>query len=182
MKQKDHTFHLRQFMNAPEGWGFAAGTMIQRKLAGYIENADAHLVRIAIDGVNRIDVTFASTVIVELVRQNFGKRAMYVVKIANDEVFENIAAAAERMKVPVTIWLGDTAQVVGLEPVCGSRETLAYVLARDSVRTADYAAASGLSAANASTRLKQLWEQGFLMRDERSAASGGMEYVYRRIG
>ncbi|MEZ5687838.1 MAG: hypothetical protein R3E21_03480 [Caenibius sp.] len=69
-----------------------------------------------------------------------------------------------------------------MEPVRGSREALAYALARDAVRTADYAAASGLSAANASTRLKQLWEQGVLMRDERSAASGGTEYVYRRIG
>jgi predicted transcriptional regulator len=30
-------------------------------------------------------------------------------------------------------------------------------------------------------KFKQLWEQGFLLRQESTADSGGLEYVYRRI-
>lgn len=182
MKLTERTFHLRQFMNSSEGWGRVAGTVIQSKLATYIEDADAQLVRLAMDGVRKVDVTFASTVIVELIRQCLGKRAMCLVKLANDDVFENIAAAAVRMKVPVTIWHDGQVQVVGPLPSPGLREALAFALARDEVRAATFAAASGLAIANASTRFKQLWEQGFLMRREGYAASGGPEYVYRRIG
>ncbi len=41
---------------------------------------------------------------------------------------------------------------------------------------------AGLSIANASTKFKQLWEQGFLMRNESVADSGGVEFLYQRIG
>jgi predicted transcriptional regulator len=30
-------------------------------------------------------------------------------------------------------------------------------------------------------KFKQLWEQGFLLRQESSADSGGVEYLYRLI-
>ena len=39
-----------------------------------------------------------------------------------------------------------------------------------------------MTIANASMKFKQLWEQGFLLREESAADSGGMEYVYSRIG
>ena len=39
-----------------------------------------------------------------------------------------------------------------------------------------------MSIANASTKFKQLWEQGFLLRQESVADSGGVEFVYQRIG
>jgi predicted transcriptional regulator len=31
-------------------------------------------------------------------------------------------------------------------------------------------------------KFKQLWEQGFLLRRESVADSGGVEFVYQRIG
>ena len=31
-------------------------------------------------------------------------------------------------------------------------------------------------------KFKQLWEQGFLLRQESTADTGGVEYVYHRIG
>ena len=39
-----------------------------------------------------------------------------------------------------------------------------------------------VSLTNASNKFKQLWQQGFLLRQERAAETGGVEYVYYRIG
>jgi hypothetical protein len=50
------------------------------------------------------------------------------------------------------------------------------------VRAVEFAQATpDMSIANASTKFKQLWEQGFLLRRETTAESGGVEYVYCRI-
>ncbi len=182
MNEIEQTFQLRQFTMSPEGWGRAFGVPIQRKLASYIDDSKVQVARIALDSVQKIDVTFASVVLVELVRQNLGQRAICLCNLANDDIFENIAAAAGRMKVPVTIWHGGTVQVVGLVPSPALRAPLLYALERSEVRAAWFAAASGQRIANASTKFKQLWEQGFLIRHESHAASGGAEYVYRRIG
>jgi hypothetical protein len=182
MNQIDRTFHLRQFMNSPDGWGRADGSFVGRKLAKYIADADPSLVRIALDGVRKMDVTFASAALIELIAENLRSRSMCLIRLTDAEVIENVAASAERMKVPVTLWQGDTAQILGPQPSSGIREALAYALARPQVRTAEFAKDAEISAANSSSKFRQLWERGFLMRREGTAASGGPEYVYRRIG
>jgi predicted transcriptional regulator len=39
-----------------------------------------------------------------------------------------------------------------------------------------------MSIANASSKFKHLWEQGFLLRQEEMADAGGAEFVYQPIG
>ena len=95
---------------------------------------------------------------------------------------ENIAAAAERMGVAVTIWNRDRVIVAGRAPSSGNRVALDYALARAEVRTSEFAHTAGISVANASTKFKQLWQQGFLLRQDGLASSGGPEFRYRRIG
>ena len=182
MSQSARTFQLWHFTQSSEGWGHAAALPIQRKLGAYIDKANADVARIDLRNVHKIDVTFASTALVELVRQNLGRRALCLTHPMNADVVENIAAAAERMKVPVTIWQGDRAHVAG--PLPGPRigDALSYALERVAVRTGEYAAACGISSANASNRFKQLWQQGYLLRREGSASSGGPEHIYSRIG
>ena len=68
-------------MNFHEGWGSAAGTAVGTKLGKYIDDADAALVRIAMDGIRRIDVTFASAAIVGTVQRNLGKTAICLVNL-----------------------------------------------------------------------------------------------------
>jgi predicted transcriptional regulator len=52
-------------------------------------------------------------------------------------------------------------------------------LAKGETRASDYTAKTKeISITNASTKFKQLWESGFLLRREAAAESGGVEYVY----
>jgi hypothetical protein len=48
-------------------------------------------------------------------------------------------------------------------------------------RASDFVATNpGMIIANASMKFKQLWENGFLLHQERVAGSGGIEFVYFR--
>ena len=117
---------------------------------------DQRAAKVSMAGVERLDASFASEAIVDL--------------------------AAERIGVPITVWDGTEVAVIGLKPSAGNREALEYALSRAEVRTAAFADVARISIANASTKFKQLWEQGFMMRTEGAADSGGIEFLYRRIG
>ncbi|MCY1555668.1 hypothetical protein D9M68_923470 [compost metagenome] len=55
------------------------------------------------------------------------------------------------------------------------------MLRKGNAFTAQVAADLGISVPNASTRLKALVTQGYLIRVEEGAASGGNEYKYQAI-
>lgn len=182
MNQNVHTFHFWMFLINHEGWGRAAGLRTQQKLQQYINaRPDVDLFRISLDGTRRLDVTCASAGLVAVVQHYLGSRAICLINLADGDVLENIAAAAGRMKVPVTVWNKMDGKVVGLAPDSALYHAMSFALSRPEVRAGEYAAASGLSLTNASSRLKQLWEKGLLLRTEVSATSGGVEFVYRPL-
>jgi hypothetical protein len=102
--------------------------------------------------------------------------------LSDPDLKENYEAAAARKVQPLILWTGGTASVLGVQPSQGTRDALEFALQHAQTRAAEFVAErSGLSIANASMKFKQLWEQGFLLREESAADSGGVEYVYRRI-
>lgn len=183
MNENVITIKLSNYLTALEGWGRAAGQAAQAKLRQHIDGrGPASLVRISLQSVKRLDVTFAREAIIGLVQHYRGSPAFCLVDLPAGDVFGNIAAAAAREALPLTIWSGGEAQIVGKSPSQGNRQALGLALARAELRAADLAAASGVSIANASTKLKQLWADGFIMRRQFIAPSGGIEFVYHRIG
>lgn len=184
MNENAKTIPLRNYVTALEGWGHQAGIKVRDKLQAIIDAEPAiGLCRLSMAGIKRLDVSFATEAIALLVARNRGARQICLTELADVDVRENIAAAAERTQVAITVWTGVTVEVLGLGPGAAVQDALAFALARpQGVRAAEYAAACGLSIANASSRLKQLWERGFLLRQPGSAGSGGVEFLYRPIG
>ena len=103
--------------------------------------------------------------------------------LADPDVKENYEAAATRKAQPLVVWTGGTATVIGAQPSQGTREALEFALQRPNTRATEFASEKpGMTIANASMKFKQLWENGFLLREESTADTGGVEYVYSRIG
>lgn len=168
---------------ATSGWGREQGGPVATKLVSHLETIPARqIVRISMEGVERMDASFASEAIAEVIGRYRKSRGICLVDLSNSAIRLNIDLAAERIGVPVTVWNGKEVGVVGLKPSSGNREALEYALERAEVRAATFADVAGISIANASTKFKQLWEQGFLMRSEGAADSGGIEFSYQRIG
>lgn len=178
------SLRLRVFMDEDDGWGRAAGRETYRRLTEFVEtNAGVLIFRVSTMGVGRIDISFASETVVELARRYRGKKGFCFVGLIDPDQRENWAAAAQRAAQPIMSWdERGGCLTVGPEPSQGNGDAFQFALAKPEARAAEYAAARrNISITNASSKFKQLWEQGFLLRRESAAESGGVEYVYFRI-
>jgi hypothetical protein len=175
---------LRDFMDEAEGWGRAEGRAVYQRMLEFVEaHSGVTVFRISTEGVRRVDISFASETIVELARRYRGSKGFCLVDVANPDMIENWEAAAARKSLPLVLWEGKQGRIIGLAPSQGNREALSFALSRGEARAAEFAEAKpGMSIANASTKFKQLWERGFLLRRESVAEAGGVEFVYHCIG
>lgn len=172
---------LRTYMTEDDGWGRAAGRETHRRLMDFVEaNPGVLVFLISNEGVRRIDISFASESVVELARRYRGKKGFCFVGLNDEDQRENWAAAAQRAEQPIMSWDERGRSIVlGPEPSSGNADAFQFALSRQEAKAAEYAAArKNMSITNASSKFKQLWEQGFLLRRESAAESGGVEYVY----
>ena len=171
---------LRPFMNANEGWGRASGREVHGALVDFVESRAGNLIfRVSVDGVKRVDISFASETIVELARRYRGQKGFCFIDLEDKDMEENWAAAAERSKQPLMNWAVGGGRVLGPPPSQGAADAFRFALSKGEARASDYAmSVRDMSITNASTKFKQLWENGFLLRRETTAESGGVEFVY----
>lgn len=184
MNQNVIVIQLRDFMNTPEGWGRGQGREVYQKLIDFVEsNPGVMIFKVSLDGVRRVDISFASETLIELARRYRCNKGFYLVDLTDKDMLENWEAAADRKSQPIMVWEGDKGHVIGVEPSRGNLEAFRFALARPQVRAMEFASVTeGMTIANASTKFKQLWEQGFLLRREDVSGSGGIEFLYHRIG
>jgi len=183
MNENSKTIILRDFMDSPDGWGRDQGRKVYQRLIDFVESRPGNLIfKISTEGIRRVDISFASETIVELCRRFRGKKGFYFSDLSDQDILENWDAAASRKEQPIMVWEGKKSKVIGMLPKQGWLEAFNYALQRERTRAAEFATSTDISIANASMKFKQLWEQGFLLRREDIAESGGVEFNYYRIG
>lgn len=184
MNETVRVLPLREFMDRPEGWGRVQGREVYQRLLRFVEEMPGTLVfRVSMKGVQRVDISFASETVVELARRYRSTKGFCLVDVTDPDLIENWNAAAARKGQPLLVWQSKSAQLIGAKPTQGCQEAFQFALERPQVRAAEFASAKrDVSIANASMKFKQLWEQGFLLRRDSAADTGGVEYVYHRIG
>jgi hypothetical protein len=173
---------LRAYMDRPEGWGRSQGRQVYQRLLQFVEdNPGTVIFQISMKGVKRIDISFASETIIELARRFRRTKGFCLIDLTDPDMVENIDAAGEKKEQPMLVWAGKSAELVGMKPKEGTREAFQFAMGRSQTRASEFAVQKNLSIANASMKFKQLWEQGFLLRRESAADTGGVEFVYYRI-
>ena len=175
---------LSGLMDYPEGWGRSQGRDVYQKLIEFVENNPGVMVfKVSLRGVQRVDISFASETVVEVARRYRGRKGFCFIDLTDVDMLENWDAAAERKQQPVMVWKDDVGRVIGMRPSQGSQTAFYFALKHPHTRAADFASVTpGMSITNASNKFKQLWQQGFLLRREEAAESGGVEFAYYRIG
>jgi hypothetical protein len=145
-------------------------------------NSGKRIFRISLEGVSRTDASFPRESVMELARRYRGDKGFCLSDLESADLLDNWEAAAEKKDQPMILWLADGSyKIIGPQPSKGNAEILGVALNAPVIRAADAAAQLDLKVPNASTKLKQLWEQGFLLRREDVADSGGVEFLYFRI-
>jgi hypothetical protein len=143
---------------------------------------EVSLFTITLAEVERVDVSFARAALIELARSERGRRGFCLVDVSGPDMIENWDAAACKGAQPLVVWDGAmTYRILGPQPSAGLHAMLHYVLSLPIARTSEAAAALHLKIPNASNKLKKLWQEGYILRQEQSATSGGVEYEYVRI-
>ncbi len=175
---------LIEFMDGrPDGWGHEQGRQVYERLRAVVEAHPAkEIIRISLAGVKRTDITFPRESVIELAKHYRGRRGFCLIDANNRDLLDNWDAAASRQEQPVMVWNEDRlCRILGPEPSAGLRDMFGYVLSVPVARTSEAATSLGLKVPNASNKLKQLWQEGYILRYEQSASSGGIEYDYSRI-
>lgn len=174
---------LRDVMNKNEGWGREQGREVYQRMLRFVEESPGVTVfKVSMKGVKRLDISFSSETVVELARRFRGSKGFCLVDLTDRDLIENIDAAAEKKEQPMLVWHSESADLIGAEPSEGAREAFQFAMGRPQTRATEFAASRGITINNASMKFKQLWEQGFLLRRESAADTGGVEFVYHRIG
>jgi len=179
------SLYLREFMgDSSQGWGRDQGREVYSQLLRFVESRPGIvLFRVSVQGVSRVDISFASETVVELARRYRGIKGFAFIDLNDTDMLENWDAAAAKKNQPLMVWRDSEPSVIGPAPSQGNADAFQFALFRPHARAAEFVEArSNVSIANASTKFKQLSEQGFLLRQDYKSDSGGIEYIYFRIG
>jgi hypothetical protein len=170
-------------MSSPDGWGRSQGREVYNRLIDFVESKPGVMIfHIALADVRRIDFSFASETLIELARRYRGNKGFCFIDPVDKDMLENLDAAAERKQQPLTVWNDGEYKIIGLQPTKGTITAFEFALKHKEARASEFVSTNPkISIANASMKFKQLWNQGFLLRTENVADSGGVEYVYHRI-
>ena len=106
MNERVQVLSLRRFMER-SGWGRSEGREVYQRLLDFVEgNSETIIFKISLDGVRRLDMSFASETLVELARRYRENKGFCLVDLADKDIVENIDAAAEKKEQPLLVWIG----------------------------------------------------------------------------
>lgn len=173
---------LRDYIETDSPWGNDQGKSTFPKLKGVVEGNPSELVfSISLKGIRRTDASFPRESVVQLAKYYRGSRGFCLVDIQNQDLIDNWDAAAAKLGQPVIIWNGEEYRLIGPQPSEGIRKLVAFVLSVPVTTTNEAAKHLGIKIPNASNKLKKMWEEGYVLRRERTASTGGVEHEYFRI-
>ena len=173
---------LLTFTSSDHPYGNSEGKEVLRRLSEFVEqNPLCNIFGISFKGITATDASFPRESVVALAKQLRGEKGFYLTDLVNRDLIDNWSYAALAKDQPLVIWNDSNFEIIGPELNKSTRDLVEYVLQRGSVLTSQVAADLGLSVPNASTRLKNLVTQGYLLRSEDAAQTGGIEFKYSAI-
>jgi len=173
---------LFDLLKGPDAWGNARGKAVGALLEEVIlAHPEKEIFYVSFEGIERTDASFSRESVVEIANRFRMKKAIVITDLEDLDLIENLDLAAEKKKQPLFMWHGDTWRILGLPPTRSNVELLNYILSVPEATTASVSTEFDLKVTNASTKLKQLWESGYIIRREELAPSGGIEFIYYRI-
>lgn len=182
MTQISTLVKLLTFTKNAHPFGNIEGKDVFRKLFDFVEqNPGIQVFGISLDGIEATDASFPRESVISVAKQLRGEKFFYLVDLYNRDLIDNWTYGARAKKQPLVIWNNNDFELIGPELNKSTRDLVEYVLTNGSVLASQVASHFELSVPNASTRLKNLVQNGYIRRTEDVADSGGIEYRYLAI-
>jgi len=182
MKQNSSIINLIDFTNDDHPFGNVQGKETFRKLADYIDkHPSCRIFGVSLAGIEATDASFPRESVISIAKHYREDKGIFLEQIKNRDILDNWNYAAVAKEQPLILWNEDSYEILGPALTKSSRELLDYVLVKRTVLASEVAMDLGISVQNASTRLKKLVSQGYILRSEEVAESGGIEFIYQAI-
>ena len=182
MNQKSQVINLRQFTLDDHPFGNVQGKDVFRKLTDYIDsNPAVNIFGVSLAEIVATDASFPRESVIAIAKQYRGEKGFYLEAINGRDLIDNWNYAAKAKEQPLVIWSDNSFEVIGPEVSQSNSELINYILEKGLVTTSQISTDFNVSIPNASTRLKKLVQQGYIMRAEEVAESGGIEFIYHAI-
>lgn len=173
------TIRLRDFMDRDDAWGTEEGHAVYLKLVHFVErHPGVDIFVVSLDGVSRTDSSFPRESVMEVARRYRKKLGFCIVGTTSQDLLDNWDEAAKKKEQPMVAWFAKGYRLLGPQPSTGKAKVFPFVADRFETRATDVSRTFNWKIANSSMKLKQLWEEGFILRRETGANSGGIEFVY----
>lgn len=183
MNEKISAVQLSTLTDAANCFGSASGRAVFHRLCEVVERLPiGHMLGISLTGIDQLDACFARECIVKLAALKRARQGIFLTNLHSNDVRDNIDYAAQAYGLPLTVWEGQAASYIGLPMGRSTNDLMVAMKEFISATTPIIASRLEISVQNASTKLKRLVEQGYLLREEVVAKSGGIEHQYRLIG
>lgn len=174
---------LRDYTEDDHPYGNVQGKEVFRKLSEFVDSLPAQaIIGISLDGIEATDASFPRESVASLAKHYRGEKGFFLTGFRSRDMLDNWSYGARAKDQPFVVWMGSADyEVIGPEISAATKTLLDYVLAKKEVTASRVAQDLDMSVQNASTQLKKLVNQGFIMRSEATAESGGIEFVYKAI-
>ncbi|WP_314339931.1 helix-turn-helix domain-containing protein [Acinetobacter guillouiae] len=133
---------------------------------------------ISLEGIEATDSSFPRESVVSLVKQFREEKWFYLSHFSSVDLIDNWDYAAKAKLQPILIVEPTGARFIGPELNGATKDLLDFVVSHQNVTTSNLAKELNISVQNASTRLKRLVAEGYLIRSEEPSITGGIEYLY----
>ena len=182
MNQNSIVVKLLDFTGNNRPFGNNQGKAVFRGLADFVEShPGVRVFGISLNGIEATDASFPRESVISLAKQLRGEHGIFLTDIHDRDLIDNWSYAALAKGQPLVIWNGPDFKVIGPDMNQATKALVEYVLQKGAATTSQVAADLGLFVQNASTRLKNLVLQGYFLRVEEVAESGGIEFKYLAI-
>lgn len=174
---------LLDLTNSSHPFGNAQGKEIFRKICDIVDKNPRTIVfGISLAGIEATDASFPRESVIAAAKYYRGQHWFFLTDLNDRDLIDNWKYAAQAKQQPLVLWHHDDSfEVIGPDISSSASELVEYVLRNRKVSAAKAAADLDLSVPNASTRLKKLVSDGYFLRNEDIADTGGIEYTYEAI-
>ncbi len=173
---------LYDLLESATAFGNTEGREVYQKLLSELDVHPANkIVGISLEGVTRTDASFPRESVVSLAKSRNGEKGFYLQDFSSRDLMDNWDYAAKAKGLSMIVLSSGGYELIGNEISAGSKELLDLVMQEGVVTTSKVAESMGVSAQNASAKLKKLHSLGLVLGSKQAAESGGMEFIYTAI-
>jgi hypothetical protein len=184
MKQTSMTVDLREFTDGKDHpYGNGQGKRTFRALVDHLDaRPSLRILGISLGGLVATDASFPRESVLSVARHFRCERGIFLIGVRDRDMVDNWRYAAIAKEQPLVIWYPKNEfEIIGPDMGSATSSLVTYVLRAGSVSASQVAQDLDMTVQNASTRLKKLYTQGYVLRTEATAESGGIEFLYEAI-